>query len=154
MLQELKADIKAKNPGRLYIFHGDEKFLLHHYFDQIKKLLLDELTESFNYHKYNSENFTLQSFVDSVEGFPMMSEHTLIAVDDVGIAYIVHDMVTIFGLDQVNIAGLAVRVNGPIQEVLNIAGSGGDILEQAAVLSRGIIRSWSKFPKSGVEWHT
>ena len=83
MLQELKADIKSKNPGRLYIFHGDEKFLLHHYFDQIRKLLLDDLTESFNYHKYNGENFSLQSFVDSVEGFPMMSEHTLVVVDDV-----------------------------------------------------------------------
>ena len=82
-LQELKADIKSKSMGRLYIFHGEEKFLLHYYFGQIRKILLDELTESFNFHKFNSENFTLQSFVDSVEGFPMMSEHTLVVVDDV-----------------------------------------------------------------------
>ena len=83
MLQDLKTDIKKKAMGRLYIFHGEEKFLLHHYLDQIRKLLLDELTESFNHHKYNSENFSLQNFVDSVEGFPMMSEHTLVVVDDV-----------------------------------------------------------------------
>ena len=82
-LQELKADIKAKSMGRLYVFHGEEKFLLHYYFDQVRKILLDELTESFNFHKYNGENFSLQSFVDSVEGFPMMSEHTLVVVDDV-----------------------------------------------------------------------
>ena len=82
-LQELKADIKSRSMGRLYIFHGEEKFLLHYYFGQIRKILLDELTESFNFHKFNSENFTLQSFVDSVEGFPMMSEHTLVVVDDV-----------------------------------------------------------------------
>ena len=82
-LQDLKADIKAKSMGRLYVFHGEEKFLLHYYFDQVRKILLDELTESFNFHKYNSENFSLQSFVDSVEGFPMMSEHTLVVVDDV-----------------------------------------------------------------------
>ena len=82
-LQQLKADIKNRNMGRLYIFHGEEKFLLHHYFGQIKKQLLDDLTESFNYHKFNSENFSLQGFVDSVEAFPMMSEHTLVHVDDV-----------------------------------------------------------------------
>ena len=82
-LQDLKSAIKSKEIGGLYIFHGEEKFLLHHYFDQIKKLLLDDLTESFNYHKYNSENFSLQGFVDSVEAFPMMAEHTLVHVDDV-----------------------------------------------------------------------
>ena len=82
-LQQLKADMKNRNMGRLYIFHGEEKFLLHHYFAQIKKQLLEDLTESFNYHKFNSENFSLQSFVDSVEAFPMMSEHTLVHVDDV-----------------------------------------------------------------------
>ena len=82
-LQELKSAIRAKMPERLYIFHGEEKFLLHHYFNQLKNLLLDDLTESFNYHKFNSETFSLQSFVDSVEAFPMMAEHTLIHVDDV-----------------------------------------------------------------------
>ena len=82
-LQDLKSQIRNKEIGRLYVFHGDEKFLLHHYFGQIRKQILDELTESFNFHKFNSENFTLQSFVDSVESFPMMSEHTLVHVDDV-----------------------------------------------------------------------
>ena len=82
-LQELKSAIRAKAPERLYIFHGEEKFLLHHYFNQLKNMLLDDLTESFNYHKFNSETFSLQSFVDSVEAFPMMSEHTLVHVDDV-----------------------------------------------------------------------
>ena len=82
-LQELKSAIRAKMPERLYIFHGEEKFLLHHYFTQLKNLLLDDLTESFNYHKFNSETFSLQSFVDSVEAFPMMAEHTLVHVDDV-----------------------------------------------------------------------
>ena len=82
-LQELKAAIREKNPGRLYIFHGEEVFLLNHYFDQVKKLLLDDLTESFNFHKLNSETFNIQDFVDGVENFPMMAEHTLVHVDDI-----------------------------------------------------------------------
>ena len=47
-LQELKAHIKTKEPGRLYFFHGEETFLLNHYLTQLRKVLLDPLTESFN----------------------------------------------------------------------------------------------------------
>ena len=82
-LQELKAAIKAKEPGRLYFFHGEETFLLHHYLEQLKKLLLDELTESFNFHKLNNETFGIQELADAVENLPMMAEHTLVQVDDI-----------------------------------------------------------------------
>lgn len=82
-LQTLKNDIRAKQPGRLYIFCGEEVFLLHHYFAQMKRLLLDELTESFNYHSMNAETFDIQTFADSVENLPMMAEHTLVHVDEI-----------------------------------------------------------------------
>lgn len=83
--QELKRAIKAKDPGRLYIFHGEETFLLRHYLGQLRRHLVDELTESFNYHRFNNENFQLQTFVDAVEGFPMMAEHTMVQVDEIDI---------------------------------------------------------------------
>ncbi len=82
-VQRLKADIKAGTPGRLYIFHGEEMFLLRHYVGQLKRQLVDDLTESFNFTRLNNENFQLQTFVDAVESFPMMAEHTMIQVDDV-----------------------------------------------------------------------
>ena len=82
-LQTLKAAIRAKEPERLYFFHGEETFLLHHYLDQLKKLLLDDLTESFNFHRLNSENFDVRTLTDAVENLPMMAEHTLVWVDDV-----------------------------------------------------------------------
>ena len=66
-LQQLKADLKAKDPGRLYIFHGEETFLLHHYQEQLRKQLVDELTESFNFHKLNNETFSMEDFADAVE---------------------------------------------------------------------------------------
>ena len=84
-LQCLKEDLRAKQPGRLYIFHGEETFLLHHYLEQLKKQLLDELTESFNFHKLTSETFDIRSFADSVENLPMMADHTLVWVDEVDI---------------------------------------------------------------------
>ena len=82
-LRILKQDLKEKNLGRVYIFHGEETFLLNHYFNQIRKQLLDDLTESFNFHKLNNETFDIQSFADSVENIPMMAESTLVQVDEV-----------------------------------------------------------------------
>lgn len=82
-LQELKQALKSKNLGRLYFFHGEETFLLHHYLGQMKKQLLDPLTESFNFHRLDNETFDIRSFADAVENLPMMAEHTLVQVDDI-----------------------------------------------------------------------
>ena len=82
-LQELKQALKSKNLGRLYVFHGEETFLLHHYLEQMKKQLLDALTEEFNFHRLNSESFDIQTFADAVENLPMMAESTLVQVDDI-----------------------------------------------------------------------
>ena len=82
-LQELKTAIKEKCPGRLYIFYGEEVFLLNHYLLKLKELLIDELTESFNYHRFTAENFVLRDFADAVENLPMMAERTMVQVDDV-----------------------------------------------------------------------
>lgn len=82
-LQQLKRAIREKTPDNLYIFHGEETFLLHHYLNELHKLLLDELTESFNYHRLNNENFDLATLAAAVENLPMMAEHTMVQVDDI-----------------------------------------------------------------------
>ncbi len=79
----LKQHLKAKEPARLYVFHGEEAFLLNHYLGQLKKILLDPLTESFNFHRFNTENFDLRAFGDAVENLPMMADYTFVQVDDV-----------------------------------------------------------------------
>lgn len=84
-LPALKAAIRDKNPDRLYFFHGEETFLLHYYLERLQKILIEKLTESFNFHKLNNESFDLQSFADAVENLPMMAEHTMVWVDEVDI---------------------------------------------------------------------
>lgn len=84
-LRELKMAIREKRPRQLYFFHGEETFLLQHYLEQLRKLLIDELTESFNYHKFTSETFGMQDFLDAVENLPMMAEHTMVWVDEIDI---------------------------------------------------------------------
>ncbi len=84
-LQELKISIREGNPARLYVFHGEEMFLLRHYLEQLKNTVVDELTESFNFHRFNSENFDMLSFADAVENLPMMAERTMVQVDDIDV---------------------------------------------------------------------
>ncbi len=81
-LKALKTQIKEKNISGLYIFHGEEIFLLQHYLGQIRDQLVDPLTESFNFHKLTPETFDMQTFADAVENLPMMAEHTLVWVDE------------------------------------------------------------------------
>ncbi len=81
--QSLKASIRNKKIDRLYFFFGEETFLMSYYLETIRKLLLDSLTESFNYHRFTSENFDLAAFLEAVENLPMMAEHTLVQVDDI-----------------------------------------------------------------------
>ena len=83
MLSELKRHIKAKEFDRLYFFYGEEIFLLNHYLGQMRKQLLDPLTESFNYHRLNNETFDIRSFADAVENLPMMAENTFVQVDEI-----------------------------------------------------------------------
>ena len=84
-LQILKSVIKVGQPASFYIFYGEEVFLLHHYLELLKKTVLDELTESFNFHRFTNETFELRDFVDAVENLPMMAERTLVQVDDIDI---------------------------------------------------------------------
>ena len=84
-LQSLKQAIRAKDPGRLYFFYGEELFLLHHYLEQLRKVIVDELTESFNYHKLTTETFDIREFADCLENLPMMSERTMVVVDEIDV---------------------------------------------------------------------
>ena len=83
MLQELKAAIRSRTPDNLYFFYGEETFLLNHYLGQLRKVILDEITESFNYHRFNNENFDIRDFADAVENLPMMAERSMVQVDDI-----------------------------------------------------------------------
>ena len=84
-LQTLKQAIRSKMPGRLYFFYGEEVFLLHHYLEQLRKVVVDELTESFNYHKLTTETFDIRQLADCVENLPMMAERTMVVVDEIDI---------------------------------------------------------------------
>lgn len=81
--EQLKSDLKAKTPGRCYVLYGEEDYLRRYYTEQLKKLLLDDLTADFNFHRLNTENFSLDLLNDCIEAVPMMAERTMILAEDV-----------------------------------------------------------------------
>ncbi len=91
-LQTLKAAIRNNSPERLYVFHGEEVFLLHHYLEQLKKAVLEELTADFNFHRLTAETFDIRELANAVENLPMMAERTLVQVDEIDLFKLPEDV--------------------------------------------------------------
>ena len=82
-LRSLKKALRDNTPARLYLFYGEEVFLLRHYLDRLKKLVVDPAAEDFNFHKLTGETFSCQALQDALEALPMMAERTFVWVDEV-----------------------------------------------------------------------
>lgn len=80
--KKLKKDLSDGNLGNLYVFHGEEAYLRDFYLGQMKKKLLPEGLEDFNYHVLQAKDFDLKQLAMLIDAFPMMSERTLVAVMD------------------------------------------------------------------------
>ena len=82
---QLKKDLKEKRLGSFYILSGEEDYLRRYYLDEMKKQLLDELTESFNFHRLTNETFSLQALSDALQALPMMAERSMVLLEDVNL---------------------------------------------------------------------
>ena len=83
--EALRAAIKAGVPANLYIFYGEEHYLLQTMARQLKELLIPGGFEEFNYHRLTGKGLTVQELAETAEAMPMMAEHTLITVTDMDI---------------------------------------------------------------------
>ena len=80
--QKLKKDIKEGTIGTLYVFHGEEAYLRDFYLGQLKKKLLPAGMEELNLHTLSGKEFDVKTLAQLVDCLPMMSERTLIVVND------------------------------------------------------------------------
>ena len=83
--EALRTAIKAGVPANLYIFYGEERYLLQTMARQLKELLIPGGFEEFNYHRLTGKGLTVQELAETAEAMPMMAEHTLITVTDMDI---------------------------------------------------------------------
>jgi DNA polymerase-3 subunit delta len=79
---KLKKDIAGNTIGRLYIFCGEEAYLRDHYLGQMKSKLLPAGMEDFNLHSFSAKETDPRALAEAVDCLPMMSERTLIMVND------------------------------------------------------------------------
>ena len=82
-LDRLKTDLKSRQPGSFYIFHGPEAYLRDYYLESLRNLLVEDFAEAFNYHRFSPETISLQAVADSVNAIPMMSPTSMVRIDDV-----------------------------------------------------------------------
>lgn len=83
--QEYKAFTKAVsegNPESLYIFHGEEHYLMERYLEKLRKALIPEGLAEFNHRRFEGRSITASEICDAVDMLPVFSDRTLIEIRD------------------------------------------------------------------------
>ena len=84
--EALKAAVAAGNPETLYVFHGEERYLLEAYLEKIRKLLVSGDFAEFNYRRYDGGSLSVDELAAAVDTVPAFSDRTLIEVHDFDIS--------------------------------------------------------------------
>lgn len=85
-LDKLKAQLKTKTPERVYLFYGDEPFLIDYYVGELKKLILSNDSESLNLSIFEN-NINTDNLIDACDTFPIFAERKLVIVKNSGLFY-------------------------------------------------------------------
>ena len=80
--QQLKKDLAGGEPGRLYLFHGEETYLRDYYLGRLKELLLIGGMGEFNLHTIPAREMSPRRLEEAVDCLPMMAPRTLVLVRD------------------------------------------------------------------------
>lgn len=85
-LDKLKQQLKTKSPAKVYLFHGDEPFLIDYYVGDLKKLILEGDNESLNLSIFEG-NINIDDIIDACDTFPIFAERKLVIVKNSGLFY-------------------------------------------------------------------
>lgn len=80
--KKLRQDLKSGQIEQMYVFHGEEKYLMEQCVTQIRQQLVPEGMEEFNLHTFQGKEIDVTELAATMDNFPMMSERTLIVVTD------------------------------------------------------------------------
>lgn len=83
--QEYKAFVKAVSDGTLgslYIFHGEEHYLMERYLEKIRTLLIPDGLEEFNHRRFEGRGLSAAMIGDAIDMLPVFSDRTLIEIHD------------------------------------------------------------------------
>lgn len=83
--EELRAALQSGGPANVYIFFGEETYLMQQAVEQLRALLVPAGFEEFNYHRLSGKGLTVQELTEAVEAMPMMSQSTFVTVTDMDV---------------------------------------------------------------------
>lgn len=79
---KFRADLSADTLGTVYIFHGEESYLREYYLTEMRKRLVPEGFEEFNFHRLEGKSVTAQLLQEICEAMPMMAQRTMVQIVD------------------------------------------------------------------------
>ncbi len=81
-LKTLKAQLRDRSLGQLYVFHGEETYLRDHYLSRVREQLLEPGLETFNCKRLEGKDVTVRDIAAACDCLPMMAPRTLVLVTD------------------------------------------------------------------------
>ena len=82
-MTDLKKQLSENKLHKLYLFFGEESFLMDYYIGQITKLIPHMDFEEFNHITLDSDS-SLYDVSQAMESFPMMTDRKLVLLKDSG----------------------------------------------------------------------
>ncbi|MBE6915097.1 MAG: DNA polymerase III subunit delta [Ruminococcaceae bacterium] len=79
--QTFKQSFKQNDLARLYLFYGEEWYLREHYLAMLKKKIVGDGLEEFNFKTF-SENVVFEDLQEAVDSYPVMQERKMVLVRD------------------------------------------------------------------------
>ena len=79
--KKLKNDIAEGTVGRFYLLHGEERYLLNFYKNELIKALVDDSMQEFNLIEF-TEKVNANDLAEAIDAYPVMSESKLVIITD------------------------------------------------------------------------
>ena len=80
--ERFSASVKAGRIGKLYIFHGEERYLLERSLGDLRRLLCPDGLGSFNYKRFEGKDINTVALEETIDTLPVLAERTFIEVHD------------------------------------------------------------------------
>lgn len=77
---KLKQQLKQCELKNIYLFCGEEKYLVDMYLKKVTDMALGDGLREFNYSYYNEDNENYENFVNDVEAYPTMAEKKVVVL--------------------------------------------------------------------------
>ena len=75
---KLKQQLKQGELKNIYLFCGEEKYLVDMYLKKVTNMALGDGLREFNYSYYNEDNENYENFVNDIEAYPTMAEKKVV----------------------------------------------------------------------------